>query len=183
MKVKKIEITRPDCMTSAQFVVAIVHMDVDLSNLFPYLNATQQEARYYPKHPFINFLWGWHKVVVEANQIRILPFEDEKAAEEGAKKVVNLLLEIESKKGEIVPDLSPYDPPKVFDIYKLLPKRGGCNECGYTSCMAFAAALINEEAGLEACKELQNISNQDEANKGEANQDEVFQKLKEILGV
>ena len=175
MKIEKIEITRPDCMASAQFVNAIVHMDTDLSNLFPYLNATQKQARYYPKHPFINFSWGFHKVVVEANQIRIVPFEDEKAAEEGAKEVVDLLLEIESKKGEIVPDLSPYDPPKVLDIYKLLPKLVECNKCGFTSCMAFATALINKEASLEACIKFQDVSN--------LNQGEDFQKLKELLGV
>ncbi len=171
MKIEKIEITRPDCMTSAQFVNAIVHMDVDLSDLLPYLNATQKEARYYPKHPFINFSWGFHKVVIEANQIRIIPFEDEKAAQEGAKEVVNLLLEIESNKNEIVPDISPYDPPKVLDIYKLLPKLGGCSECGFPTCMAFATALINKEVALEACKEI--IDNKKIS----------VVKLKEVLGV
>lgn len=84
-------------------------------------------------------------------------------------------MEIESNKSEIVPDISPYDPPKVLDIYKLLPKRGGCSECGYTSCMAFATALINDLASLEACIELKDISN--------SNQGKDFQKLKELLGV
>jgi ArsR family metal-binding transcriptional regulator len=93
-------------------------------------------------------------VVVEKDQVRIVPFEDERAAREGAMKVVELLTEVESKKDEIVPDSTPYDPPKVMDVLKLLPRVGGCSECGHPTCMAFANALVCGEAYPDACVEL-----------------------------
>lgn len=173
MKVKEIKIGRPECNSSFQFVKAIVHMDGDLSDLLPYLNATQQGAHYYPKNPYLDFSWGWHKVVVEGYQVRIVPFEDEVAAREGAMKVVELLSKVESKKDEIVPDHTPYDPPNVMDILKLLPKKGGCAGCGYSTCMAFATALLGGEAFPDACTELRN----------EPDRDSDFTKLKELIGV
>ena len=154
MKVKDIKIGRPECNSSFQFVKAIVQMEEDLSYLLPYLNATQENAQYYPKTPHLNFSWGWHRVVVEKDQVRIVPFEDERAAREGAAKVVELLTEVESKRDEIVPDNTPYDPPKVMDVLKLLPRVGGCSECGHPTCMAFANALVAGEAYPDACVEL-----------------------------
>ncbi len=42
---------------------------------------------------------------------------------------------------------------KPLEIYKLLP-RTNCGECGESSCMAFAAKLIEREADLSQCKPL-----------------------------
>lgn len=154
MNVKEIKIGRPECNSSSQFVKAIVHMEDDLSGLLPYLNATQENAQYYPKTPHLNFTWEFHRVVVEKDQVRVVPFEDEKAAREGAMKVVELLAEVESRRDEIVPDETPYDPPKVMDVLKLLPRISGCCECGYPTCMAFANALVGGETGPDACVEL-----------------------------
>jgi ArsR family metal-binding transcriptional regulator len=173
MKVREITVGRPECNSSFEFVKAIVHMEDDLSWLLPYLNATQEGAHYYPKNPYIDFSWGWHKVVVEKDQVRIVPFEDEKAAREGAVKLVELLKEVESRRDEIVPDHTPYSPPRVMDILKLLPKKGGCAECGYQTCIAFATALVGGEALPDACAELR--------SRPELCED--FTKLKELIGV
>lgn len=43
--------------------------------------------------------------------------------------------------------------PSPLEIYKLLP-RTNCRDCGQPSCMAFAHALLREEASLESCPHL-----------------------------
>ncbi len=172
MKVNKIEVFRPDCNTSFPFVSAIAHLDSDLSHLLPYLNAIQENVQYFPKHPYIQFMWQGHKVVVEHTQVRVNLFEDDKTANEGAEKVVDLIREIEAKKDKIMPDHSPYNPPSIMDLLKLLPKKSACEKCGYPTCMAFAAALAADEVGLEACAELSQGSGPNEN----------FEKLKELLG-
>ena len=41
----------------------------------------------------------------------------------------------------------------AMEIYKLLPT-AACKECGYSSCMALAVALLNREKKLEDCPSL-----------------------------
>ena len=44
--------------------------------------------------------------------------------------------------------------PNPLGLYKLLP-RTNCRDCGQPSCMAFAHALLREEAGPESCPHLE----------------------------
>ncbi len=172
MKVKKIEVTRPECYPSAEVVNAKVHLDADLSDLLPYLNATQDKAQYFPKTPYINFLWCGHKVIVENTEVRVYLFEDDTAAKKSAEEVIELLRAIDSKRDEITPDHTPYDPPSVMDILKFLPKKAGCAKCSYPTCTAFAAALAKDDADLSACSELC----------GDDSKTKDYDKLKELLG-
>jgi ArsR family metal-binding transcriptional regulator len=173
MNVKKIEVTRPVCNPSFQIVSAKVHLDTDLSDLLPYLNATQDKAQYFPKTPHLNFVWCGHKVLVEKTEVRVFLFEDDTAAKKGAEEVVELLRGVDSKRNEITPDHTPHDPPSVMDVLKFLPKKAGCAKCGYPTCTAFATALISDDTVLSACTEI--CENPSES--------ENHEKLRELLGV
>ncbi|AEA47136.1 acetyl-CoA decarbonylase/synthase complex subunit gamma [Archaeoglobus veneficus] len=48
-----------------------------------------------------------------------------------------------------------------LEIYKLLPKTN-CKECGYDTCMSFAAHIIDRSAKVEDCKPLVEAAKQDE---------------------
>ena len=154
MNVKKIEVTRPVCNPSFQIVSAKVHLDTDLSDLLPYLNATQDKAQYFPKTPHLNFVWCGHKVIVENTEVRVFLFEDDTTARKGAEDVIELLRGVDSKRNEITPDHTPHNPPSVMDILKFLPKRAGCAKCGRPTCTAFAALLVSGDADLSACTEI-----------------------------
>ena len=172
MNVKKIEVTRPECYPSADIVSAKVHLDVDLSDLLPYLNATQDKAQYFPKTPHLNFVWCGHKVIVENTEVRVFLFEDDTAAKKGAEEVVELLRTIDSKRNEITPDHTPHNPPSVMDILKFLPKKAGCARCGCPTCTAFAALLVSGDADLSACPEIC----------GNPSESDNYGKLRELLG-
>ena len=155
MKPLKIEVSRPECNASATMVSARVTVDRDLSELLPYLNATQEKARYYAKGPFLRFACQGLVVVVEKDQVRVCCFEDTDQARTGAQAVIARLAEVEAEKDRITPDATPYDPPAILEIYRLLPRQSACGKCGHPSCLAFAAALVKEEADLDACVPLQ----------------------------
>jgi len=172
MKAVKIEISRPECNASATMVSARATVDRDLSGLLPYLNAVQEKARYYPKGDFIRFAHQGLAVVIEKDQVRVCCFEDADQARIGAEAVIAHLTEIEAAKETITPDATPYHPPTVMEIYKLLPRLSACGRCGLPSCMAFAAALCSGAAQPTACLDLT----------GDPARVADYHKLKELLG-
>lgn len=151
MEIKEIKVFRPPCNFSTELVSAKVLVDKDLSELLPYVKGAVEGAKYFPKGPFLKFLFKGHPVTIEGNCIAIGGFTDDTKARERATELVELLNDIEGKKDSISPDITPYKAPTVMEIYKLLPRKGGCNECGYPSCMAFATALVKEETSPDRC--------------------------------
>jgi ArsR family metal-binding transcriptional regulator len=154
MIVNRIDTVRPECLPASEIVSAKVYLDDDISGLFPYINSVMEKAQYFPKGPFIRFLWEGHPVTAQPGIVVVNIFEDDKAAREGAEKVVEFLQEIELRTSEITLDYSPYDPPKVLDIFKLLPKKTGCGECGHPTCMAFSVELAAGNKKSTECEVL-----------------------------
>lgn len=65
--------------------------------------------------------------------------------------IVCTVNEIWTRKDSIKPKYEGKKPlPNVLDIYKRLPQTN-CRECGYLSCMAFAAALRSDPSKVSLC--------------------------------
>jgi ArsR family metal-binding transcriptional regulator len=154
MRAKEVIVFLPPCDLNSQVVSANAYVDEDLSELLPYLNATQEAAKYYPNGPFIKFNWQRHPVTVEPGRVAVGGFEDNDSAREAVEKVIDVINEVASRKENIGPDHTPYNPPSVMEIFKLLPKRAGCKRCGYETCMAFAAAVSEGGAEIDSCPVL-----------------------------
>jgi acetyl-CoA decarbonylase/synthase complex subunit gamma len=54
------------------------------------------------------------------------------------------------KRSEITPTTRERKLPAVFSVYQLLPKTN-CRECGYPTCLAYAADIRNGVISLEKC--------------------------------
>ena len=65
-------------------------------------------------------------------------------------RLIEYLNDLESRKHEIEPDHSFYKRIPAMDVFKLLP-RTNCRECGFGTCLAFAAAVSRGESGLDRC--------------------------------
>lgn len=154
MEIKEIKVFRPPCNFSPELVSAKVLVDTDLSELLPYVKGAVEGAKYFPKGPFLKFLFKGHPVTIEGNCIAIGGFTDDTKARERATELVELLNDIEAKKDSILPDVTPYKAPTVMEIYKLLPRKSKCDKCGYPNCMAFATALVKEETSPDMCLPL-----------------------------
>lgn len=151
MKPLDIQLFSSKCNVNTTAVNARVVFDEDLAPLMPYLNATQTRAQYYPAVPQVKFLLDGRWVLVIGNTVSGIGFEDEESARAGAKRLGGFVREFAASRDSIEPDETPYEAPSVLDLYQNLPRRPGCSDCGFPSCMAFAAALAREEATIETC--------------------------------
>jgi ArsR family metal-binding transcriptional regulator len=155
MRIIKTEVFNAECNPSSTMVNIRVFLNEDLSDMLPYLNATQEKAKYYPSVPYLNFLWKGCPVNLREATITAFGFESDTQARSEAELIVSEIKRVVSNRAGIEPDETPYSPPPVLDILKNLPRIPGCSDCGQGSCMAFAAAVSRGDCHIGECFPLQ----------------------------
>ena len=126
-------------------MVAHFKLNSDVSALFPYINAVAEDAIFYERPDYIKFnldgvLCGLHPIDGSAGL-----FENTLQAHEFIERLTAFVNELHQRKGSIRPNHRRYRHVPVLEIFGLLPK-SNCRDCGYPTCMAFAAALSRREA-------------------------------------
>jgi len=81
------------------------------------------------------------------------PFRDRPEAVRFAKGVAALLNGISSNRERITPKHLVFRRSSAVDILKLLPKTN-CGECGFRTCLAFAATLGQQETRPDRCPHM-----------------------------
>ncbi len=141
------EIVRPECRPEAESVHCIAHLDEDISEVIPYLNAVLGSFQYTTDPPSVSFRVHGKLIAVHPGMICVNALRDETEGEkiiEWLKKEIN---DAWDRRSEIQPRFEAAPRPKVIEILKLLPKTN-CRECGQPTCMVFAAQAA--EGGKEA---------------------------------
>src|SRR3989339_1817642 len=151
-KIENLEIFRPKMDSTKEVLHAIATFTVDISSAFPYVNAE---------------LGGWD--YDQTNQVLLLKLSDgkwitlhpQKIAVRGARDMEEakaLLAWIQAQINDIYERREAITPRyvsqaglKVIEILRLLPMTN-CKACGYSACMASAAALREGEIALQACE-------------------------------
>ncbi|OFW68614.1 MAG: hypothetical protein A2V52_04360 [Actinobacteria bacterium RBG_19FT_COMBO_54_7] len=149
----EIEMFSPPCDPGSPIWGARVRTNTDLGECMPYVNASVKNAFYDPNTSTLVWREGSHKYALRENVISINMLKDRDHAERVAGKITARINEIWEQRGEITPLNTGRVIPKLLDILKLLP-RTNCKECGYPSCMAFAAQLVEGEKSAEDCPPL-----------------------------
>ena len=153
------EIFNNECMPSAMSVQCFAHLDEDISEALPYLNAVLGGFNYTKDPPSVTFKSQGKLITVHAKKIAINALKDEDEATkiiEWMKREINSAWENREK---IEPLYEAVPQPKVIEILKLLPKTN-CKECEQPTCMVFAAQVAEGAKGPEDCPPL------DDASKG-----------------
>jgi ArsR family metal-binding transcriptional regulator len=148
-----LKLVRPMCHTRAT-VNAVVELDTDIREVFPYLNGDLGSCFYHPDTPFLRFTQGGKVFTLHPNYFTINGITDEKEARSLVEFIRHLLADTWARRGEIEPSYRRGTELKMLDVFKLLP-RTNCGDCGEKSCMAFAGRLIKQESTLEECTPLQ----------------------------
>jgi len=128
--------------------------DNDVTRLFPYINAAVENAKYYDKPEYIRFTIEDILCTLYSKDVIAAPFIDQDQALKFVKRLIDFLNDLYVKKDTLEPNYRKFSPVSVIDIYKLLPQTN-CKECGYTTCMAFAAALSKSETTPNKCPDFQ----------------------------
>ena len=147
------ELVRPDCRPEAQAVHCIAHLDQDITEVIPYLNAVLGGFQYIKDPPSVSFKLHGKLIAIHSRKICVNALKDE---EEGDKIVEWLKQEINDtweRRGEIAPRFESAPRPKVLEILRLLPKTN-CGECGQPTCMVFATHVAEGGRDAEDCSAL-----------------------------
>ncbi len=128
-------------------------LDNDVSQLFPYINATFQDAKFYDKPEYVQFTIDDIQCTLYNTDVIAAPFSDQGQAIKFVKHLIDFLNDLYNKKDSLKPSFKKYSPVSVFDLFKLLPQTN-CKECGYNTCMAFAAALSECETTPDKCPDF-----------------------------
>jgi DNA-binding CsgD family transcriptional regulator/ArsR family metal-binding transcriptional regulator len=128
-------------------------LTADISPLFPYINAIARRAELYRQPRFIRFLFENHTWVLYPDRGLVSPVDDRRQALSLVERLIAFLKNTALKHDRIVPNYRVCRRVSVVDILKLLPKTN-CGQCGYASCMAFAASLTLKEALPTQCPHM-----------------------------
>ena len=148
------EISRPECNPGFQTVDCIAHLDQDISEVLPYLNAELGGYDYFKHPPAVTFRLQGKIIVLHGDKITINALKDEEEAEKILQWLVREVNDIWERRHEIVPSYEGAPKPNILQILKLLPGLNGCRRCGQPTCMVFATLLAQGAKGSGDCPEL-----------------------------
>lgn len=148
------EIFNPACNSYFQSVHCIAHLDEDIGEVLPYLNAVLGGDVYIKDPPSVTFNMHGKLVTVHSRKIAVNALKDEAEARsilEWLKKEIN---EAWENRERIVPKYEGAGKAHPLTIYKLLP-RTNCKACGQPTCLAFAALAASGIKGADDCIPLE----------------------------
>lgn len=131
----------------------IAHLDQDIGEVLPYLNAELGGFEYFSDPPAVTFRVQGKIITVHPREIAVNVLKDETEADKILEWLAREINAAWDKRDEIEPRYVGMPKPKVFEILKLLPK-SNCRKCGQTTCMVFASLVAQGVKGPEDCPEL-----------------------------
>ncbi|MGA8181480.1 MAG: (Fe-S)-binding protein [Desulfobacterales bacterium] len=149
----KMEIFRAECNPGFEALHCFAHLDQDVGEAIPYLNAVLGGFTYQKDPPSVTFKAHGKLITVHAKKIAVNALKD---ANEASKIIEWLKREINSaweNRNNIEPLYETAPQPKVIEILKILPKTN-CKACGRPTCMVFAAQVAEGAKGAEDCPAL-----------------------------
>jgi ArsR family metal-binding transcriptional regulator len=148
-----IEIVEPGCSPgSGRYGLRIVVAE-DISEIMPYINAIAANAWYDHENRTLILKEPGQAYAMRPHEIRIARLDEPSSASGLSNAVVAKINAIWAERLKIAPRVDTRNLPSVIDILKLLPCTN-CRQCGYATCLAFAAALRSLQAEVEACRPL-----------------------------
>lgn len=134
-------------------LIASFSLTVDLAGLFPHINAVARKAELYDRPPMVRFVfrkvyWALYPLWCIA-----IPFNDRDHLRETVAECILFLNDIRDRRRAIVPSHRLFRSTSVLDVLKLVPGTN-CRQCGYPTCMAFAAMVSRQRAVPEACPHI-----------------------------
>ena len=147
------EVVRPECRPEAQSVHCIAHLDEDITEVIPYLNAVLGGFQYLKDPPSVSFKVHGKLIAVHPRMICVNALEDEAQGDKIIEWMKQEINDTWERRGEIEPRFEGAPKPRVIEILKLLPKTN-CRECGQPTCMVFATQVAEGGKGPEDCPPL-----------------------------
>ncbi len=149
----RLEIFNNECMPGAMTVQCFAHLDQNVSEALPFLNAELGGFEYIKNPPSVTFRLHGKLLTVHGNKIAVNALKDEAEARkivEWLKREINNAWE---NRDDITPCSKGMPRPQVIQILKCLPKTN-CRECDEPTCMVFATRVAEGIKDSNDCPEL-----------------------------
>ena len=147
------EVIRPECRPEAQSVQLIAHLDQDIGEVIPYLNAALGGFHYINDPPCVSFRLHGKLIAIHSGKIFVNALSDQSEGEKIVEWLRQEINDIWERRGEIQPCFESAPKPKIIEILKLLP-RTNCGACGQPTCMVFAAQVADGGKDGDDCPPL-----------------------------
>lgn len=131
-------------------VMATFFFEEDIGDLFPYINAVGERTELHENPRLIRFVYKKVWCVLYPDRGLVSPLKDHEHVRQYVGELAEYLASIRQKRDTIRPDPMPFRQVAVPRILALLPGTN-CRECGFRSCMAFAAMLSKQLADPLLC--------------------------------
>ena len=131
----------------------IAHLEVDLSPVLPYLNATLSRGVYLPGRPALSWRLEGHNIGFWPDRIAVDHLRSREEVVEWVERLVALVNDVWEKRHQIAPDLRTHERLQPLELYRLLPGTN-CKACGEATCFNLALKLAAGQVELAACTPL-----------------------------
>jgi ArsR family metal-binding transcriptional regulator len=145
-----LEVFTPPCDPGAERFAATAHLAIDISGVFPYLNATLRGAVYHKSANALTWKKGGHNIAFHEHELSTSNIEDREAAVKELEGLIALVNRTWERQTEITPDFETHQRPTSMAIYKLLPQTN-CKQCGEPTCYTFALKLAVSQRHIADC--------------------------------
>jgi ArsR family metal-binding transcriptional regulator len=132
---------------------AIAHLQVDIREVLPYLNATLSRGIYSPGRQTLALRQEGHNIGFWPDRIAADGLESREQAKEVIDSLVEMVNQTWKRRDEIEPDATLHERRQPLELFHLLPKTN-CKQCGEETCFAFALKLAAGQAEREGCTPL-----------------------------
>ena len=147
------EIFRADCNHNFESVHCHAHLDQDVGECLPYLNAELGGFEYIDEPRSVTFRSQGKIITVHPRMIAVNALKDASDADKILEWLKNEINDAWERRDEIEPSYESAPRPSLLEILKLLPKTN-CKKCGQPTCMVFASQAAEGGRSAENCPDL-----------------------------
>lgn len=141
------------CLAEPGKVIVIGKPDRSLDEVIPYLATLPGVIAYNPDSLTLTFRRQPGFMTLYPDKMYITQAKDAEEGLELLKALVDAINATWMHRAELTAVNTARRAPGWLDIWTLLPQTN-CKQCGETTCMAFAAALLQQNRSLEECLPL-----------------------------
>lgn len=147
------EMMEPSCHPGAGRFGLRVVLPVDISAVLPYLNGVWENASFDPENHIL--IWGdtQQKYALRPQEIVIGRVLDPEDGCRAAADIVEKVNAVWREREALTPSYAQKRLPTAIAVFGLLPKTN-CGECGFPTCLAFAAELRQGSVSVDSCPPL-----------------------------
>jgi ArsR family metal-binding transcriptional regulator len=149
----RLEIFNNECMPGAISVQCFAHLDQDVSEALPFLNAELGGFTFLKDPPSVTFRLHGKLLTVHSNKIAVNALRDEVEARKIIEWMKNEINRAWEKRDSITPRFEGMPRPQVIQVLKYLPQTN-CRECGEPTCLVFATRVTEGVKDSNDCPAL-----------------------------